>query len=347
MATLSQVAKLAGVSIATASKVLNKSAAAAEISARTQEAVLRAAREVNYTPHPIAHSLRTSRTHTIGFISPYMPDVHLSPILRSVQELLDKHGYGFLISVTERSVEREMQWMEFFRHRVDGLIIAVEPGVQGSDDVAPKLQAEKISAVLLGMESSTPGIPSAVVNTRDGARRGVEHLIDLGHRKIAYLGGRADSFEERARYTGYRLALEAAEIPLDQELVMEDTSLADYGYSNAKKLLSSRAAPTALFTFNDSMAMGAIHACADLGKRIPEDISLVGFDDLTWAAHISPPLTTVRQPRAELGVSAATLLLELIARKSVNGKSKEGKSGQNIVLGMDLVVRKSTAPPRR
>lgn len=348
VARLRDVAKEAGVAISTASKVLSNSPAAAELSSKTKAAVRRAAKALRYRPHPIAHSLRTKKTRTVGFVAPHVPREHLGPIANGVEQVLGERDYRMLFSSADESLKKETYWLEYFSHCVDGLVVAVEGEPAEMDVIRRYVSGHNLPVVVVGWHPDIPGVASVALDGFSGARQAVRHLLELGHRRIAYLGGRRNAKANMLRHGGYKAAIVEAGLAYEPALVREGVSaggceaLMEIGRQRAKEILSGDRDITALFAFNDVMAAGALRGVRESGSNVPGDVSVVGFDDLYWAICLEPPLTTVRQPRHEMGRAAAELLLE---RLSKSGEETAASSEQRVTIEPELVVRASTAPP--
>ena len=322
-----QVATLAGVSHMTVSRVLNDSAS---IAPATRERVLDAMRQLNYTPNSAARALASRKTNRIGVVVDSVIEFGPGSTLRAIEDAA--HDRGYTVSSVAVSADRSIT-----AH--DALVSLVAIGIDALCLITPRT-----SSIDLLREVSN-GIPTLVVKAepeddfytvsvdqKQGAALAAQHLIDLGHRRILHLSGPLDWLDARARDREWHAHLERAGLPARASVVGDWSS--DSGYA-----FGSTVEPdfTAVFAANDQMALGLIHAFHERGIRVPEDVSVVGFDDVPDARHFLPPLTTVRQDFRALGtLSVATLLAAL----------EGGEVPQRTLLEPELVVRASTAPPR-
>ena len=330
--TLEEIAELTGVSRSTVSRVVNDQP---NVRDQVRERVWQVIHETGYQPHAAARSLVTRRTHIIGTIIPeavtkLFTDPFFPLLLFGVTETCNAHKYHLMLSLFNGPADQE----ELYRRIVgggnlDGVLVA---SAHLDDPLFPKLLQDGVPFVLVGRH------PDERVNYIDvdnvgGARMAVEHLIRLGHTRIATITGPASMAHGEDRLVGYRQALEAHHLPVDEKLIVEGDYTEPSGSMGAQRLLP--ASPTAIFAASDMMAIGALKALREAGLRVPDDIALIGFDDLRIAAAIEPALTTVHQPIERLGSMAVDLLLDLIAN------SPNGQSPVRMILPTQLVVRAS------
>lgn len=328
------VAALAGVSTTTVSFVLNDRAGA-NISPATRARVLAAAAQLGYTPHAAASGLAGGRSRTLGLVLRQSPeqvaeDALLADTLRGISEAARSEGYRVLV---EPFGAHDGSYGDLLRaRRADGLIVS---GPRIDDAELRELVSDGSPIVLQG---SLPDldVPSVDVDNVAASFAAVRHLIDLGHRRIACVTNASLSYTAaRARLAGYRQALAGAGIAVDEALVAE----ADFSASSGRRAMArllERGGLTAVFVASDVVAFGAIAAIRESGRRVPDDISVVGFDDIPLAAYFDPPLTTVRLPAHDLGRAAGVALLDRIA----------GRAGEaHTILPTELVLRASTGPP--
>lgn len=332
--TLAQVAEATGVSVMTVSNVLNDRPGAAE---STRQRVLAVAAELGYAPSAAARSLKGGRTGMIGIVMLDLTTQYALEILRGIADALATAELELLVSASYQDSSREYERVDFLsRGVVDGLILvapALEPQTLGL------LQARGHPYVVIDPRQLEAQIPRIIVDNYEGARDATRHLISLGHRHIAFIAGNPDFESSAARRAGYEDALRLAGLPVQADLIVE---AADFLYPTAfHKVgeLLKRARPTAVFAGADILAFAATDAVRTAGLRVPEDISVVGFDDLPRAAHSFPGLTTVRQPLYEMGQLAARVVAD-----HVDGESPLLERMQ---LKTTLVVRESTAAPAR
>lgn len=334
--TLRDVASLAGVSKATASRVLNGNA---RVDPETRERVLAAIAELDYAPSATARSLSVGRTLTIGVVTTYLTRPQAAERLRGVDAVLGDSGFDQVIYNVE-TVDKRDQYLHGLARagRMDGLLVISLPL---SDDAVSRLASSSIPVV--AVDAHTPaveGLPHVLGDDVVGGVLATRHLLELGHRRIAYIG---DAFENpfgftssRHRYMGYERILRRARLGPDLDLV----ALGAHGRYQARELaarmLAAADRPTAIFAASDTQALGAITAAREAGLRIPEDLSVVGYDDIEIADYVG--LTTVRQGLFESGRVAAELLLAEIRERSAEPA--------RVVLAPELVIRGTTAPPK-
>jgi LacI family transcriptional regulator len=329
--TLGKVAEASGVSPSTVSRILNGTAI---VSPEKRAAVDRAIAELGFVPNPVARGLAGGRTLSVGVVTQSIDSPFYGVALRGIEEALDAAGYSALFVSGHWDVVVEKRCIDtLLARRVDGLIIL--NGRMG--DAALKALAKNLPVVVTGRTLKAPGLSALDYNNIDGARLATQHLIELGHRNIAHLSGDIEHPDARERLAGYRAALEAAGLIYRPELVETGLYFEGGGRAATERLLARGLPFTALFAGNDQMAFGAAVALHKKGLRVPDDVSLVGFDDLALAAHMAPPLTTVHQASMELGLTAARSLLALLNDEKPKLALPEPR----------LIVRDSTAPARR
>jgi DNA-binding LacI/PurR family transcriptional regulator len=337
--TIYDVAKRAGVSTATVSKVLSNTP---YVSTDTRARVVAVIDELDFVPSLAARSLSNARTNIIGLAFPYVSDdlfddPHLMTFLRGVDEIVSAREVSILL-MTARSGDDAASSLRRLLHvqYVDGAIIL---GMQSTMPTARALRHQLYPTIALGYTS-----PLGVRNTvhaadREGAAKAANHLVSLGHRRIAVMTGPSEITAVEERLEGFRSQLGAAGITLDADSIVEGDFTQESGYTLAPQLLDHTDPPTAVFAVNDRMALGLMAYAQARGLGIPSDLSIVGFDDIPAAAYAHPPLTTVSQPSRAMGHVAAQRLLDLI---------EEGGDGFDpVVLPTTFVLRSSTSHPRR
>lgn len=328
--TIKDVAKAVGVAHSTVSRALNGDP---RISHETRERVLRAARELNYQPNVSARGLVRRKVLSIGLVVPDVTEPFYGRIVEGVDRATYEAGFNLVLYLTHADRRREIAALEQIRQgRVDGLILMIR---KAKAEAVIEMKQQGVPLVLLLQQIRGSGIDSVRVDNAEGALAAVRHLIAGGHRRIALVSGPAQAPDAQERHRGYKTALEQAGIAYDAQLVVRgDFSFAS-GARAAEKLLHlpERQRPTAIFAANDHMAMGAIKYLAEHGIAVPQQMAVVGFDDLAPAAYFSPSLTTVRQPVEESGRQAAELLIGRI-----QGAVRESRE---IILKTELVVRES------
>ena len=334
-ATLKDVAALAGVHPGTASRAINVDTRDL-VNEETARRVLAAADELGYRPNPIARGLKTSRSYTVGVLIPDLTNPLFPRIVRGIQDKLEESGYIPLIANTDNDPARERADIEAMRARqVDGLITAT---AHRHDDLAIDGAGGELPVVLVNRRHEQGTRPSVVADDRLGVRLAIEHLVALGHRRIAHLAGPQDLSTGYLRLQGYREALADAGIEYDDELVLAaDAFVEEEGQRLCNELLDRGLEVTAIFAGNDLMALGCYDAFVARGIVCPDQISVVGFNDMPFAAWFDPPLTTVHLPQYEIGERAAELLLERLRDPAAEPTQ--------MLLEPTLAVRGSTAPP--
>jgi LacI family transcriptional regulator len=331
--TLEEIGKLAGVSRSTVSRVVNGQT---NVRDQVRERVWKVVRETGYQPHAAARSLVTHRTRIIGVIIPealakLFTDPFFPLLLRGVTETCNTRDYHLMLSLFNGPADQSEMHRRVVRSgHLDGVIVA---STRLDDPLVLRLLQDQVPFVLVGRHPDRR-VNYVDVDNVSAARMATEHLIRLGHQRIATITGPLNMLQAQDRLSGYRQALEAHQLPLDENLIAESDFTEAGGSTGAQRLLP--AAPTAIFVASDSMAIGALKAVRQAGLRVPQDVALVGFDDVPVATAVEPALTTVRQPIERLGSMAAELLLDLIE----NG-SEEQASIHRIVLPAELVVRAS------
>src|SRR5438309_5441481 len=328
--SLKTLAEHLGLSKTAVSLVINRVPAAKSIPYRTQELIRAAARELNYRPNHLARSLRQQRSYTIGVLVPEISEGYAALVMSGIEDHLLQEGYFyFVVSHRHRNELIEEYPLLLQQRAVEGLIAvdtALSEGVQ-------------VPLVAVSGHRDVPGVTNIVLNHSRAAALALEHLTKLGHRKLAFIKGQEFSSDTAVRWDSVREAAEALGIQIKESLVVQlegESSSPELGYQVTKKLLASGEPFTGLFAFNDISAIGAVQALREAGRRVPEDVSVVGFDDIQSAAFQNPALTTVRQPLREMGVIAAETLLQRITAPPNAPYPKE------IIVEPSLVVRAST-----
>jgi LacI family transcriptional regulator len=332
--TIRDIADLAGVSIATVSRVLNDRP---DVAPDTRETVLQVVREHGFSRNRGARGLSKGRTGFVGLTLPLIADAYFGPILSGAAEALYEEDMRIVLGPTLHEHDREVSLLErLVRESTDGAILMLP---SESEDELRALQAQGYPFVVVDpMEPPPDGIPCVSAMHASGAKRAIEHLLAFGHRRIGVIAGPEGWYATEERLLGYRAALAGAGLLPDPELIRYSNWRIETGEPMAVDLLSQRNPPTAIFGFNDNVAIGALNAAHRLGLRVPEDVSIVGFDDTFQSTIVLPRLTTVRQPLQELGRTGVSLLMRLLEGQRVDALHME--------LATTLVVRDSTAPPK-
>jgi LacI family transcriptional regulator, galactose operon repressor len=334
--TLRDVARVAGVHPATVSRALNEETRAL-VNEETARRVLKAAEKLEYQPNPIARGLKTNRSYTIGVLIPDLTNPLFPPILRGIEDRLETAGYTPLTANTDNDPERELLDLQTMRARqVDGIIAATARRDHRLHDA---LLEAGLELVLVNRRQEALPVSSATADDRLGMRLAVEHLLSLGHTRIAHLAGPLDYSTGLDRHESFLETMRAAGIAPDPELVLVAEAFTESeGARLCGELMDRDDEFTAIAAANDLLALGCLDVFAERARRCPEEISVVGFNDMPFAARFQPPLTTIHIPHYEIGKAAGELMLERL---------QEGDSPpREIRLEPHLVVRESTAPPR-
>lgn len=330
--SLKQLAAHLNLSTTTLSLVLNESPTANSIPQETKDRIFSAAKKLNYRPNYLARSLRVQRTHTLGVIVPELSDGYSAMVLNGVEAVLAKEGYFYLTASHRHRIDLlEKHPQMLLERQVEG-IIAVDTPIR----FKPMLPVVNVSG-----HDEIEGVTNVILNHQHAAELGIGHLYDLGHRKIAVIKGQEFSSDTEIRWRTIDEAAWKRGIPISPSLCVQlegDSPSPEVGYIAMKKLLSTGVKFTALFSFNDVSAIGAIRAMEETGLKIPKDVSVLGFDDIYAAAYHNPALTTIRQPLFEMGILAAKTLLEKL------GDEKHFDHQPILSVEPTLIVRNSTAP---
>lgn len=290
--------------------------------------------ELNYKPNALARGLRQKKSSTLGIIVPDSANPYFAEVARGVEDASFTQGYSVILCNSDSDPEKESMYMNVLAEKqVDGicLVAASSQTIEKHLDAVPRLQ---IPMVLIDRENINTIVDSVVVQNTEGAMKAVEHLLALGHKRIGCITGLPDLVNSKKRSDGYRQAIENTGMRVDESLIIEGDFRYEGGYDATKHLLTIGEPPTAVFACNDLMAIGAISAVVSLGLSVPEDVSIVGFDDIHLAVFANPSLTTVVQPKHKMGVTAAKILLQRL--------KEPNKPPERYVLKTNLLVRDST-----
>ena len=326
--TIRDVARLAGVSVATVSRYINQTATIAdETGRRVQEAM----DTLKFTPHPIARNLATQRTNTIGLLLSDIGGQFYTPLLRGVEAVSSEAGYDLLIHSTRTSQAGKTLRRALNEYNTDGLLIFID-----ALDNTELARLNQIGFPVVMMHQSPPDqltIPVVSIENRSGAQQAVEHLIEVhGRKRIAFLRGPAGNEDSEEREKGYRQALKKHDLPFDPALVTRGEFETAQAYMAIKQLIAQGASFDAMFTGDDDSAIGVIQALQEAGRKIPEDVAIAGFDDSLFARILTPPLTTVRAPIEHVGREAARQLVRLIRGEQAD---------MHTVLPTEMIIRQS------
>jgi len=332
--TISDVARLANVSKATVSAVMNGRPG---ISEKTRKRVLEIATHLNFRPNQIARSLSIRKTHSIGLVIKEIDNPYFSKIMKGVFDTCAEHDFTVLLGSSELSPEKEKKSIDtLVAQRVDGLILAPLQGEDVDFSYLSDLVRDCYPLVTLGVVKN---YPTAVVESKnvEGAFEAVNYLIQEGHKRIAYFSGPSHSSHSEDRAEGFRRACLENRISCRSEDVVQTGSYIQDGYEKGKSFFTSQAdCPSAVFCYNDLVAIGLINALTELGFSVPDDISVIGFDNIDYGAHFRIPLTTVYVPAYEIGKIAAEMVIEQI---SGQGNTKNRKQ----ILDVELIIRDSVS----
>ncbi len=329
MTTIREVAESAGVSYATVSHVINNTRV---VSHETRERVVSAMASLNYRPNALARSLRQGKTNTIGLVLPDSANPFFAEISRGIEDEAFKKGYSVFLCNTELDTQRELFYVDVLsKKQVDGIIF-VAAGDQA--DSLDFLLDRNMPVVMIDRNLPNVEVDAVLTDNQLGGFLATRHLIELGHQHIACIAGPSSITPSSERIIGYRRALEEAGLPCDESLIICGDYHSQSGLEITHSILMMNPRPTAIFALNDLMALGALRAAAEAGYAVPRDLAVVGYDDLEIARFTNPPLTTIAQPKKEIGVQAVHLLVERISQKN--------RPPSRLVLAPELVIRRST-----
>ena len=334
--SIADIARAAGVSHTTVSRALRESSL---ISIETRGRIQLLAREMGYIPNAIAQSLQTRQTSTIGLVVTSIADPFWGDVMKGVEEVARAYGFSVILSASHNDPDQEMAIIEtFHRRRVDGIIIAAS---RITGNYKERLDGIRVPVVLINSqtESEAELLHWVSVDDRKGAQLAVEHLLQLGHRSIGYLGLSSRPRSNQQRLLGYQSTLAAVGVPYSDAWVVitpgEEASHEEdvaAGQTSLPRLLD--AGVTAIFCYNDMTAIGVLIACRRQGVAVPGELSVIGFDDIKMASYVTPPLTTVQQLEVQLGRLATQVMMDLL----------NNRPGRNHILLTTLMLRSSTAP---
>ncbi len=304
--SIKDIARAAGVSHSTVSRALSNSPLIPET---TRRRIQRIARRKGYTPNAIARGLVTQHTRAVGVVVTSIEDPFVAEVVRGIEEVAGDQGYRVFLATSHNDPARELNVVNALREwRVDGVIVAAS---RVGSLYGPHLQQIGVPIVLINNQHPGSFIHTIAIADAQGAELATGHLLSLGHRVIGHLRGPAGHGASNKRATGYRRALRRAGIPFDPGLVVEADGHA-VGGERILQLLARSPRPTAVFCYNDMTAIGALSVLRQHGIKVPGDVSLVGFDDIPFSIYVEPPLTTIRQPMAEMGRQAMQMAFSLM-----------------------------------
>lgn len=344
MVTVRDISRESGFSVGTVSIVLNDAPLARYISDKTKLHIKEVAQRLGYSPNQFARSLRGSRSHTIGVMVFDVTDPFCTLLLRGIETTLYQTSYLSIFADAQNDPARFERYLEMMlERRVEGLIV-IANWLVVDINLLSDLEKHRIPTVIVARELQPDTMSSVIVDNEDGARKAVEHLYDLGHREIAFIRGPKALGDSQLRWNGIRGFARSAKLNIDPKLVAELPNVADpnHGFEMAMKitedLLKGKRRFTAIMAYDDVAALGAIRALVRAGIKVPEQCSVIGFDDVAPAAFSTPPLTTIRQPMETMGSTAVDIVAQAIKAKM----EKREFSLAHRKLAPELVVRQST-----
>ena len=331
--TIKDIAKLSGVSTATVSKILNSKDK--NISNLTRQKVLNIVEEYNYVPNTVARSLVTRQTKTIGLVIPDITNPFFPELVRGAEDKANECGYNIIFCNTDDNMEKEENYINMLIEKmVDGIIFTQSVkrtvGFQ-------KLNIGSTPIVLIDRDMELEGVVGKVlVDNFTGAYDGVNYLLSRGYRKIAFITGALTTNTSKNRLSGYKKALEDFGINYNKDYVLAGEYRSEWGFKAIQELLGKNVDFDAVFCGNDLIALSVIKALKNVGKSIPEDVGVLGFDDIYMARFIEPELSTIRQPNYEMGYKAVEILIDILDRPTEKNIKRE------LVLNTELIIRQST-----
>jgi DNA-binding LacI/PurR family transcriptional regulator len=331
--SIKDIAKVMNISYSTVSRALNNSP---RVKLETRKQIQHKATEMGYLPSAIARSLVTRRTHTIGVVATTITDLFFAEVIQGIEETALNYSHSLILTNSAGRPDYELAAIQTLRERrVDGIIL-----------VAACASKEHKERLFMSKEAATPLVIinnvhqehvgySVETDNIGGGRAATQHLLDLGHRRIAYVAGPTTEWDSVERQHGYEQALRSTGLSIDPTLIVRGDNRPDGGLRAMQQLLALPTPPTAVFCYNDATALGAMRVAHAAGWRIPQDVSIIGFDDIALAPYFEPPLTTMAQPKREMGEKAVQMVLDLLAGDKVV---------ENWVLPSQLILRASTGP---
>ncbi|HEX2985148.1 MAG TPA: LacI family DNA-binding transcriptional regulator [Ignavibacteriales bacterium] len=330
--TINDIAEKVGVSVTTVSRVINQKTKKYRISSETEKLILKAADELGYRPNELARGLRLKRTHTLGMVVPDISNPFFSYVTHMIQKYASEAGYSLIVCNTNEDINTEMEQIELLRRKgVDGFII-MPVGIKHSH-IKDLLIVNK-PLVLLDRNVEEINANCVVIDNYKGSYEAVCFLIKNGHKRIAIIQGLPNTYTNNERLRGYKDALLDNGLPIDLSLIVGNDFRRENGYIETKMLLKMEDTPTAIFAFSDLITLGTLQALSEENIKVPDQMSLIAFDDIDFAPFLFSPLTCVRQPRELMGEAAVRLLIEELTAK---GKVEK----KTIELDPKLVIRDS------
>lgn len=326
--TIYDVARHAGVSLATVSRVVNGSTS---VKPSTRNKVLKAIEELGYRPNAVARGLASKKTTTIGVVLPDISSMFFAELARGIQDIANMYHYDIIISSSDQNRDKEIQLIEsLLEKQVDGLLFL---GGDITEEHRQLFTSSHIPVVLVGVNDPLHQLPSVRIDLERAAYDATEYLLQKGHKRIAFLTSSLHSAFNQVRYNGYVQALKQHNVPFDDDLVIEIRPVYEAALHTLSHLLKLENRPTAIFAQNDEIAIGAIHAAQDMGLDVPEDLEVIGFNNTRISLMVRPTLTTVVQPMYDIGAVSMRLLTKLI---------NEEETHTEVVLPHRMEIRQST-----
>lgn len=323
--TIKDIAKACGVSYATVSRALNNSR---EINENTKKRIIRVAQSMGYSPNAIARSLVKNKTNMIGLLVPDIVNPYFHEVAKGVEDAANAMGYNVLLCNTDYNIEKEIVYKDvLLERRVEGFIVA-----PASDATGRIFKNENVPVVLVGDMDEENNLNYVTTDNISGAFKATEYLIKLGHKKIAFVGGPEDAKTNRDRFKGYMNALEYYKIDKNNIVIRSKGYKMKDGYSCALEIMKSGINPTAIFCANDLAALGVLQALDENSLSVPDDVSVIGYDDISFASLPRIKLTTVHQPKYEIGKLATKIIVKKL-------KSKKQGEPEKVILEPDLIIR--------
>lgn len=329
--TIKDIARMAGVSTATVSKVVNHKDK--NISEATRQRILNIIDEYNYIPNRVASSMITKKTHSIGLVIPDIANPFFPEIARGVEDIANKRGYHVILCNTDNDLNKEVAYMAMLEEKmVDGIILTAS-----SHHTDQSMDLSKIHVPVITVDRDIKGSKikgKIIVDNKSGAEEAVRYMLDKGYRRILHLAGPITSEPSRERYEGYKKAHDGLGMARFEELFIPGFYTSEWGYEGIRDAIKAGINFDSVFCGNDLIALGAMKALKEEGHKIPEDIGIVGFDDIYMTTMIEPRLTTVHQPNYQMGYKAAQMLIDFIEENEVEKQVE--------ILKTELIIREST-----
>ncbi len=339
VANIRELADFIGLSITTVSRVLNGKAETYRISSKTKERVLKAAKEHNYIPNKIARGLKTDKTETLGLIIPDIANPFFADIAKSIEMEARSKNFSILLFDSNEDINVERELFNLLQgHKVEGIIIAP---VGTEFEHLVEVYETGLPMVIIDRYFPDVDLPYITSDNYQGAFDAVNHLISMGHKNIACIQGIKDSQPNKERVLGYIQALKKHHIPLDKSFIIGENFSTENGYKQTRILFSQDEPPTAIFALSNLISLGVIKALTEIGLKIPEDVSLISYDEQPYSAFMETPLTTIEQKKSEMGQLAVNVIINKIENKNYSKKSL------NIKLKTNLIIRSSVKNLRK